>query len=86
MENTNTFKNEPLTLETIYKRKKMLGIVQFCCCNGKLVEHLKHVQYAQVSYVVHFLPFNTYIGECVLISSLPGKALRTLVDIARLAE
>ena len=24
--------------------------------------------------------------ECLLISSLPGKALRTLVDIARLAE
>ena len=26
------------------------------------------------------------IGECLLISSLPGKALRTLVDIAKLAE
>ena len=26
------------------------------------------------------------LGECLLISSLPGKALRTLVDIARLAE
>ena len=25
-------------------------------------------------------------GECLLISSLPGNALRTLVDIARLAE
>ena len=25
-------------------------------------------------------------GECLLISSLPGKASRTLVDIARLAE
>ena len=25
-------------------------------------------------------------GECLLISSLAGKALRTLVDIARLAE
>ena len=24
------------------------------------------------------------LGECLLISSLPGKALRTLVDIARL--
>ena len=36
------------------------------------------------------LPYNMYIentlGECLLISSLPGKALRTLVDIARLAE
>ena len=26
------------------------------------------------------------LGECLLISSLPGKALRTLVDIGRLAE
>ena len=26
------------------------------------------------------------LGECLLISSLPGKALRTLVDIARLTE
>ena len=26
------------------------------------------------------------LGECLLISSLPGKASRTFVDIARLAE
>ena len=26
------------------------------------------------------------LGECLLISSLPGKASRMLVDIARLAE
>ena len=26
------------------------------------------------------------LGECLMISSLPGKAMRTLVDIARLAE
>ena len=26
------------------------------------------------------------LGECLLISSLPGKALRTLVDIVRLVE
>ena len=26
------------------------------------------------------------LGECHLISSLPGKAMRTLVDIARFAE
>ena len=26
------------------------------------------------------------LGECILISSLSGKASRTLVDIARLAE
>ena len=25
------------------------------------------------------------LGECLLVASLPGKALRTLVDIARLA-
>ena len=29
---------------------------------------------------------NKILGECLLISSLPGKALRTHVDIARLAE
>ena len=29
---------------------------------------------------------NRIPGLCLLISSLPGKALRTLVDIARLAE
>ena len=29
---------------------------------------------------------NTKVGECLWISSLPGKALRMLVDIARLAE
>ena len=26
------------------------------------------------------------LGKCLLISSLPGKALRTLVDIVRLAS
>ena len=26
------------------------------------------------------------LGECLLISSVPGKALRKLADIARLAE
>ena len=26
------------------------------------------------------------LGECLLISSLQGKVLRTLIDIARLAE
>ena len=29
---------------------------------------------------------NTILGECLLISSLPRKALRMLVDIARLAD
>ena len=26
------------------------------------------------------------LGECLLISSLPGKALRAIVDVARLAN
>ena len=29
---------------------------------------------------------NRILGECLLISSLPGKASRTFVDIVRLAE
>ena len=29
---------------------------------------------------------NRILGECLLISGLPGKSLRTLVDIARLAK
>ena len=41
---------------------------------------------------IYYLNFDTHhniyriLGECLLISSLPGKALRKLVDIARLAE
>ena len=35
-------------------------------------------------YVLKLQIENT--DECLLISSLPGKALRMLVDIARLAE
>ena len=33
-------------------------------------------------------PLHIYriLGECLLISSLPDKALRTLLDIARLSE
>ena len=43
-------------------------------------------------YITRFCLFVWYeatkriLGECLLISSLPGNALRTLVDIARLAE
>ena len=38
--------------------------------------------------LVYLLPFHKYrkLGEYLLISSLPGKALRTLVDIAMLDE
>ena len=45
--------------------------------------------------VLHFLIILTYfmkiytkriVGECLLISTLPGKSLRTLVDIVKLAE
>ena len=31
-------------------------------------------------------PFLGVLGECLLISSLPGKTLRTFVDIAMLAK
>ena len=53
---------------------------------------------AQVNYLiwicsVYFIVYSTpaaktirILGECILISSLPGKSLRTLVEIARLAE
>ena len=34
----------------------------------------------------YFAEIKRILGECLLISSLPGKALRTLVDIARLVE
>ena len=36
------------------------------------------------SYIDRYI--ERILGESFLISSLPGKALRTLVDIARLAE
>ena len=39
-------------------------------------------------YVEYMITHALYrlLGECLLISSLPGKTLRMLVDIARLAE
>ena len=40
----------------------------------------------QVSLLIFWHDKSRILGECLLISSLPGKALRTLVDIARLAE
>ena len=36
--------------------------------------------------VVSSIDEKRILGECLLISSSPGKALRTLVDISRLAE
>ena len=36
--------------------------------------------------ILYVLIIYRILGECLLISSLPGKALRKLVDIARLAE
>ena len=48
--------------------------------NG-LFQRLVHM-YSEKMYVYK----KGILGECLLISSLPGKALRTLVDIARLAE
>ena len=39
-----------------------------------------------LSLIVQCLTYVEKLGECLLISSLPGKASRTLVDIARLAS
>ena len=36
--------------------------------------------------LTYFAEIQKVRGDCLLISSLPGKALRTLFDIARLAE
>ena len=36
--------------------------------------------------ILLLLDIKRILGECLLISSLPGKALRMLVDIARLAK
>ena len=36
--------------------------------------------------IVRLAEIERILGECLLISSLPGKVLRKLVDIARLAE
>ena len=36
--------------------------------------------------LTYFAVIKRILGECLLISSLPGKALRTIVDIARLAD
>ena len=36
--------------------------------------------------IARFAEIYRILGESLMISSLPGKALRTLVDIARLAE
>ena len=35
--------------------------------------------------VEHQVYIKRILGECLLVSSLPGKALRMLVDVARLA-
>ena len=41
---------------------------------------------AVIAEVILRIDTKRILGKCLLISSLPGKALRTLVDIARLAE
>ena len=44
------------------------------------------IKFALIILVEGHWPYKKRIlGECLLMSSLPGKALRTLVDIARLA-
>ena len=39
----------------------------------------------ELSFLVRLIK-NRILGECLMISSLPGMALRTLVDVARLAQ
>ena len=36
--------------------------------------------------ITRLVEIKRILGECLLISRLPGKALRTLVDIAKLAK
>ena len=51
------------------------------------VVHIQYMgQHMRSGFLVHMSKTKRILGECLLISSLPGKALRTLVDIARLAE
>ena len=37
-------------------------------------------------YIARHAEILRILGECLLVSNLPGKALRTLVDFVRLAE
>ena len=37
-------------------------------------------------YIARPAEIERILGECLLISSLPGKVFRTLVDMARIAE
>ena len=53
--------------------------------------HITVISIKQLNFMPLFQSVTTWhdiemVGECLLISSLAGKALRTLVDIARLAE
>ena len=45
-----------------------------------------HTSQRKVTHLIEHGDKKRILGECLLISSLPGKALRTLVDIARLAR
>ena len=47
---------------------------------------LYFVRYGIVLLYCSTSKYIAILGECLLISILPGKALRTLVYIARLAE
>ena len=49
-------------------------------------DHIMHLVPKVARPLGHTSCIKRILGECLLISSLPGKALRTLVDIARLAE
>ena len=47
---------------------------------------VKRFKQTDAKYLCTAIVQQRILGECLLISSLPGKALRMLVDIARLAE
>ena len=59
------------------------GLKSFC----KIVDHVTISAWTSTESI-NQVRCNKYriLGECLLISSLPGNALRTHVDIMRLAE
>ena len=52
----------------------------------KRIKFLKSIVIILFSYYTDGKCTYKILGECLLIPSLPGEALRTLVDIARLAH
>ena len=60
-------------------------VFSVACCFKYLVK-LSSVCVHLLSVCVDLLQVPGFTAECLLITSLPSKALRLLVDIARLAE